>query len=207
MLRGDGTYQQSTATGTFRNGMTMSGGTFTGAAGGVTLGGNFTMSGGTFTGAAGGGINVHDLLARVFIRGVKGVISLLIMAILLALLGGVVKTFIDLHGMLTHPLQQALRQVILDVLILLAMIEIFRTILSYYTEGRVKVTFIVDAILVVMLTELLSLWFGEPTLTQVGLVLGVLAVLGGLRVLAIRFSPGDHAPEEGEGERRRVSLP
>jgi uncharacterized membrane protein (DUF373 family) len=148
----------------------------------------------------GGVVGVHDQLARYFVRGVKGVISLLIVAVLLALLGGVVKTFIDLYGMLTHTLQETLRQVILDILVLLAMIEIFKTILTYYTEGRVKVTFIVDTILVVMLTELLSLWFGEPSLTQIGAVLGILAVLGGLRVLAVQYSPGCQGPEEeGKG--------
>ena len=46
-------------------------------------------------------------------------------------------------------------------MILLAVVEVFKTTVTYFSEGRVKVTFIVDTILVVMLTEIISLWFKE----------------------------------------------
>ncbi len=129
-------------------------------------------------------------VAHLFGRGAQGVLGLLIVVLLLTMLGGVVRTFIDLHAILAVSVQEALRQVILDVLILLAVLEIFRTVLTYFNEGRVKVTFIVDTILVVMLAELLALWFSEADHVRIGAVLIVLTVLGGLRTLAVKFSPG-----------------
>jgi hypothetical protein len=68
--------------------------------------------------------------------------------------------------------------------------------LTYFSAGRVKVTFIVDTILVVMLTEVISLWFKGANPTQLGLLGGTLLVLGATRVVAVRWSPPcrDNAP-------------
>ena len=79
-----------------------------------------------------------------WIKGIKLVLSLLILTILLALTGGVVKTLIDLKLLLNNPVEVALRQIIIDTLILLAVVEVFKTTLTYFSEGRVKVTFIVE---------------------------------------------------------------
>jgi hypothetical protein len=51
------------------------------------------------------------------------------------------------------------------------------------------VTFIVDTILVVMLTELISQWFKGGALIQLAVLGGILLTLGTMRVLAVRFSP------------------
>ena len=88
----------------------------------------------------------------------------------------------------------ALRHLIVDTLILLAVVEVFKTTLTYFTEGRVKVTFIVDTILVVMLTEVISQWFqgGDPT--HLALLGGILVTLAIIRVLAVRCSPRNGDP-------------
>jgi uncharacterized membrane protein (DUF373 family) len=124
-----------------------------------------------------------------WIKGIKFVLSFLILTILLALTGGVIKTLLDLTLLLHNPVEVALRQIIIDTLILLAVVEVFKTTLTYFSEGRVKVTFIVDTILVVMLTEVISEWFKGVHVEQF-VVLGViLLALAAIRVLAVRFSP------------------
>jgi Phosphate-starvation-inducible E. len=124
-----------------------------------------------------------------WIKGIKFVLSFLILTILLALTGGVIKTLLDLTLLLHNPVEVALRQIIIDTLILLAVVEVFKTTLTYFSEGRVKVTFIVDTILVVMLTEVISEWFKGVHVEQFA-VLGVtLLALAAIRVLAVRFSP------------------
>lgn len=128
-------------------------------------------------------------LARVWTQGIKLVLSLLILTILAALAGGVVKTFLDLKLLFHHQLEVALRQVIVDTLIILAVVELFKTTLTYFTQGRVKVTFIVDTILVVMLTEVIAQWFKENHLMQLAVLGAILLVLGVMRVLTVRFSP------------------
>ena len=52
-----------------------------------------------------------------------------------------------------------------------------------------KVTFIVDTILVVMLTEIISLWQRGGDWKSFALLLAVIGGLAGVRVLAVRFSP------------------
>ena len=140
---------------------------------------------------------MHPLIARAagmdltawWIKGIKLVLSLLILTILLALTGGVIKTFLDLTLLLHTPVEVALRQIIIDTLILLAVVEVFKTTLTYFSEGRVKVTFIVDTILVVMLTEVISEWFKGVHVEQFAILGVILLALAAIRVLAVRFSP------------------
>jgi uncharacterized membrane protein (DUF373 family) len=124
-----------------------------------------------------------------WVKGIKLVLGLLILTILTALLGGVVKTFLDLRLLWDNPVEVALRHIIVDTLILLAVVEVFKTTLTYVTEGRVKVTFIVDTILVVMLTEVISQWFKGGDILQLAVLGGILMTLTVIRVLAVRCSP------------------
>jgi len=66
---------------------------------------------------------------------------------------------------------------------------VFKTTVTYFSEGRVKVTFIVDTILVVMLTEIISKWFSEAHLDQWITLGGILVVLAVIRVVAVQWSP------------------
>jgi len=136
-------------------------------------------------------------LTQLWMKGIKLVLSLLILTILAALTGGLVKTFLDIGLLFHNAVEVALRQVIVDTLILLAVVEVFKTTLTYFSEGRVKVTFIVDTILVVMLTEVISQWFKGGNWTQLAVLGAMLLTLGAMRVLAVRCSPayGDTARE------------
>ena len=71
-----------------------------------------------------------------WIKGIKLVLSLLILTILLALTGGVVKTLIDLKLLLNNPVEVALRQIIIDTLILLAVVEVFDIDLFFGRPGQ-----------------------------------------------------------------------
>lgn len=136
-------------------------------------------------------------LMTVWTKGIKLVLSLLILTILTALAGGVMMTFLDVALLFRRPVEEALRQVLIDTLILLAVVEVFKTTLTYFSEGRVKVTFIVDTILVVMLTEVISEWFKGESLVHLAALGAILLILGVMRIMAVRFSPahGDHAYE------------
>jgi uncharacterized membrane protein (DUF373 family) len=135
-------------------------------------------------------IEVPDVdFTKYSIKGMKFVLSLLILTILVALLCGVLKAFFDLRSIFHAPVEQVLRQVIVASLLLLAVVEVFKTTLTYLTEGRVKVTFIVDTILVVMLTEVISQWFMGGDLIRLAALGGILLILGMMRILAVRWSP------------------
>jgi uncharacterized membrane protein (DUF373 family) len=136
-------------------------------------------------------------LMPVWTYGIRLVLSMLILTILVALAGGVVMTFLDVGLLLRRPVEEALRQVLIDTLILLAVVEVFKTTLTYFSEGRVKVTFIVDTILVVMLTEVISEWFKGEGLLHMAALGVMLLILGIMRIVAVRCSPaqGDSTHE------------
>lgn len=133
---------------------------------------------------------LRDLdLMEVWTWGIKGVLSLMILTLLAALTGGVVKTLLGLWMLADHEAEVVLRQVIIDMLMLLAIVEVFKTTMTYFSEGRVKVTFIVDTILVVMLTEVISQWFKGGDWQALLALGGMLLILGIVRVMVVRWSP------------------
>ncbi|MET0066887.1 MAG: phosphate-starvation-inducible PsiE family protein [Candidatus Thiodiazotropha sp.] len=93
------------------------------------------------------------------------------------------------HGITDGHWHQATEEMIIKVVMLLATLELIRTLQSYLEIGRVKVTFILDAALVVLIGELISLWYREYTLHEVVLSLTVIVVLTVLRITTVKFSP------------------
>jgi uncharacterized membrane protein (DUF373 family) len=126
-------------------------------------------------------------------KGTQAVLSLLIVTILVGLAGGVIKTFIGLRLLLTADIDLGLRHLIVNTLMLLAVVEVLKTTLAYFSEGRVRVTFIVDTVLVVMLTEVISQWFTGGDWQKLAILAVILMTLGLIRVLAVRFSPAQPA--------------
>jgi len=129
-----------------------------------------------------------DVVA-VWDAAIRFILSLLIVTILIGLVGGVGKTFLDLRLLLSVELDVAMRHILVDALTLLAVVEVLKTALTYCSDGRVRVTFIVDTVLVVMLTEVISRWFSGGDWTQFAVLGGILVTLGAIRVVAVRYSP------------------
>ena len=133
-------------------------------------------------------LTAYDII-RVWEAGTRFILSLLTLTIILGLAGGVVKTFLDLRLLLSADLDVALRHIIVDTLTLLAVVEVLKTTLTYCSDGRVRVTFIVDTVLVVMLTEIISRWFTGGEWRQFAILGAILLLLGLMRIMAVRYSP------------------
>lgn len=131
----------------------------------------------------------HLDLTEIWSRCIKGVLSLVIVTLLTALTAGAMKTLWEIRLLIDQSAEVVLRQVIVNTLMLLALVEVFKTTVTYFREGRVKVTFIVDTILVVMLTEVISQWFRGGDWQVLMALLGVLLILSIVRVMAVRWSP------------------
>ena len=132
-------------------------------------------------------LTAYDI--RVWEAGTRFILSLLTLTILLGLAGGVIKTFLDLRLLLSTDVEVALRQIVVDTLTLLAVVEVLKTTLAYCSDGRVRVTFIIDTVLVVMLTEVISRWFTGGEWHQFAILGGILITLGFMRIVAVRYSP------------------
>jgi len=134
--------------------------------------------------------------ARPFVWFIRAVLSGLLLLILATLVGGILAVGWELRRLFVEDVELVLRHVLIGILILLAVVEVFKATLAYLAEGRVRVTFIVDTILVVMLTEIISLWLRGGDWKSFALLLVVIGGLAGVRVLAVRFSPSGVPAEQ-----------
>ena len=119
----------------------------------------------------------------------RALAGLLILTLGLWMLGGIVQLLLGLRGLPDNRWAGLAEQVIINSLILLALLEVIRTLQAYLLLGRVRVTFILDTALVVLIGELMGLWFREYAPEKVMLGLGVIAALVILRIVTTRYSP------------------
>lgn len=109
-------------------------------------------------------------LFKDFATAYATIIHLLLYAVLivviLALIVGVVRATIDLFGALGRSFEAILQKVLVDVVFIIALIEVSVIVTGYLRDGNVRLRYIVDTILIIMINELVSLWFRHPSLPQ-----------------------------------------
>ncbi len=134
--------------------------------------------------------DIVDLnVSRFFEMSARVVLSLLIVAILMAILAGIGCTFYDLRLVLQQDFHSAFKTIMVDILTVLAIVEVLRTALAYFTEGRVKVTYIIDTVIVTVLTEVMAFWYKEMEWQEVAMTISLVLSLACIRIIAVRFSP------------------
>jgi len=116
-------------------------------------------------------------------------IGILMMAIYLWMASGFVNLLLGLYHSYPDHWSRGAEDMIKDTVTMLASFELIRVFQSYLLIGRVKVTFILDVALVVLIGELISLWYAEYNSNQVLLSIFVIAALIALRILTTKFSP------------------
>lgn len=137
----------------------------------------------------------NENLSRFFDRSAKALISLVVVATFVTILAGTVYTVYDFRLIFALPFHEAFRTIIIDILTVLAILEILRTALAYFSYGRVKVTYIIDAVLVTVLTEILAFWYREIEWLKLFMALALVLSLALVRIIAIRFSPAKETEE------------
>jgi uncharacterized membrane protein (DUF373 family) len=128
-------------------------------------------------------------ITRFFESSARVLLSLLIVAILLAILAGIGCTIYDLRLVLEGDFHSAFKTVLVDMLTVLAIVEVLRTALAYFTEGRVKVTYIIDTVIVTVLTEVMAFWYRDMEWQELAMVIALVLSLALIRIIAVRFSP------------------
>jgi len=132
---------------------------------------------------------IDQRLTRWFETSAQALLFLFIVAILLTILAGTIYTLFDLRLIVRDGFHHAFKPLLIDMLTVLAAIEILRTALAYFTEQRVKVTYIIDTVMVTVLTEAMAFWHREMTWEQVAMLIALILALAATRVIAVRFSP------------------
>ena len=134
-------------------------------------------------------MKLNSKASWVFQYAVRAALSLLLVVLLTTIFRAVVEIFVSLRLIFSRDIHDALKLVMVDSLTILALLEVFMTTLAYFDEGRVKVTYIIDTVLVVILTEIMVFWFKEIEYMRIVMVIALVLSLIAARILAIRFSP------------------
>lgn len=134
-------------------------------------------------------LRFNQKVSGVFQYAVRAVLSILLIVILATILWAILKTFLELKTIFGHDMHDALKLVMVNSLTILALLEVFMTTLAYFSEGRVRVSYIIDTVLVVILTEVMVFWFKEIEFAKIAMVIAIVLSLIIARILAIRFSP------------------
>ena len=128
-------------------------------------------------------------ITRFFEGSARVLLSLLIFVIMLAILACIGCTLYDLRLVLGGDFHAAFKSLLVDMLTVLAVVEVLRTALAYFTEGRVKVTYIIDTVIVTVLTEVMAFWYRDKDWREVAMVIALVVSLACIRIIAVRFSP------------------
>ncbi len=130
-----------------------------------------------------------QVVGTVYPTLIKILTGLLIVVLCLWMGAGVIQMWIQLSQVFAIDWAGAAEQMIINSLVMLALLEVIRTLQVYLRLGRVRVTFILDTALVVLIGELMGLWFREYAPEKVLLGLGVIVTLVALRIVTARYSP------------------
>jgi uncharacterized membrane protein (DUF373 family) len=128
-------------------------------------------------------------ITRFFESSARVLLSFLILVIMLAILAGIGCTLYDLRLVLRGDFHAAFKTILVDMLTVLAVVEVLRTALAYFTEGRVKVPYIIDTVMVTVLTEVMAFWYRDMDWQEVAMIISLVLSLACIRIIAVRFSP------------------
>jgi len=125
---------------------------------------------------------------------VNFIVQLLIPVIILALIFGVARVFWDIRIVFQgEPISKSFDLLITDILSMFIVIELLRSIIEYFEANRIKVTLISEAAFVFVLREVMigiyNHTLGPLDIASMSLLL---LVVGGIRTMAVRFSPEEH---------------
>lgn len=139
--------------------------------------------------------NIDLNVSRFFEMSARVVLSLLIVGILTTIVAGIGCTFYDLRLIFQQSFHSAFKTITVDMLTVLAIVEVLRTALAYFTEGRVKVTYIIDTVIVTALTEVMAFWYKEMEWQKIAMIIFLVLSLACIRIIAVRFSPRRYREE------------
>lgn len=128
---------------------------------------------------------------RLFKKIVDIIIKLMIPLVILALMMGIARIFLDLEEVFKSPtIAMGFDIMVTNILSMFIVIELLRSIIDYFEIHRLKITFIIDAAIVFILREVMvGIYQHKMDAVEIGSLAVLLLVIGGIRALAIVYSP------------------
>lgn len=128
---------------------------------------------------------------RLFRKVIDIIVTLMIPLVILALMIGIARIFLDLRAVFKSPtIAIGFDIMVTNILSMFVVMELLKGIIEYFEIHRVKITFITDAAMVFILREIM-IGIYEHTMgwTEILSISGLLIVVGGIRTMAIVYSP------------------
>ncbi len=137
------------------------------------------------------GVALDGAANRWFRTAVDWIVKLLMPLAIVALMMGIARVFIDLAGVWRSPsIAAGFDLLVTDLLTMFVVIELLKSIVEYFEIHRIRITFILDAAVVFVLREvMIGLYKHELHAADLAALAGLLLVMGGFRIAAVRFSP------------------
>ncbi len=128
---------------------------------------------------------------RWFNKAIDIIVKLMIPLVILALMIGIAKIFLDLKDVFHSPtIAGGFDIMVINLLSMFVIIELLKGIIEYFEIHRVKLTFITDAAIVFILREvMIGLYQHKMAAIEICSIAVLLLVIGGIRTLAIIYSP------------------
>ncbi len=126
-----------------------------------------------------------------FRKAVDILIKLMIPLVIIALMLGIARIFLDLRVVFTSTtIAAGFDLMVTNILSMFVVIELLRSIIEYFELHRLKITFITDAAIVFVLRETMIGLYQHSLAARDVIALAVLMlIIGSVRTLAIVFSP------------------
>jgi uncharacterized membrane protein (DUF373 family) len=128
---------------------------------------------------------------RLLKKVVDIIIKLMIPLIILALMIGMARMFIDLRLVFDSPTAAGgFTIMVANILSMLIVMELLKSIIEYFEVRRFKITFIIDAGLIFVLREvMIGIYQHKIGAFEIASFAILLLVLGSIRALAVVYSP------------------
>jgi len=127
-------------------------------------------------------------------------VEILVLLVLVVLVWAVIGVGLDVWTAITTRSVDGFKTLSIELLTVFIFIEIFHSLTEYLRSKRIRITTLVDASMAFVLRELWVGMYGGEMDWQKLLALAVMVLaLGGVRTLAVVYSPGERASDLAEG--------
>jgi uncharacterized membrane protein (DUF373 family) len=128
---------------------------------------------------------------KIFKKVIDLIIKLMLPLVVLTLVMGIVRIFIDLKSVFySSTVSDGFDIMITNILSMFVVIELLRSVVDYFKIHRLRVTFIADAALVFILREvMISVYKNTVDPMHIAALSLLILVIGVVRTLAIIYSP------------------
>jgi uncharacterized membrane protein (DUF373 family) len=127
---------------------------------------------------------------KLFKKVTDSIVTIILYILLIALIAGTIRLLLDIRFISIDSLDGGFQKIVTAVLTLFIVIEFFKTFADYSKHERIKLTYITDATILIVMSEItVGLYSKAFTYETLFALSALLLVLGVVRVLAVRYSP------------------